>query len=66
MHGPRYFESFEEKGMEHVDACNKYGEPMAQPLPYAYNDFDENTSLETILATENDAEIGYFVKLDLN
>ena len=32
---------------------------MAQTLPYADIEFDENRSLETIRATEDDAENGF-------
>ena len=39
---------------------------MAQPLAYAESGFDENTPLETKLATPDDDEIGYKVDVYWN
>ena len=65
MHGLGYFDSTGEGKMGHVDANVLIGVPMAQPLPYAVNDFDENTSLGTLLATKVIAGIGYSVEVHL-
>ena len=48
----------------HIDANNLYGLAMSQYLPYDEIKFSEET-LESILNTPDDSEIGYFVECDL-
>ena len=38
---------------------------MTQPSAFANTEFDETTSLENLLTTEDDAENGYFVEVFL-
>ena len=38
---------------------------MTQPLAWAQMELDEKMSLETTLATEDEAALGWLVKLDL-
>ena len=62
--GDRYVKSDDKKKILYVDANNLYGWAMSQFLP-----FDEikfvNVSIEDILSTPDDSEIGYFVEVDL-
>ena len=37
---------------------------MTQNLAYAESTFNENTSMETLLATTDDGETGYVVEVD--
>ena len=46
------------------DVINLHGLTITIRLAYAENQFDENTSLEIFLATADDTEIGYAVKID--
>ena len=39
---------------------------MRQPLAYAETQYIENISLQTILATADDSEVGFFVEVDIN
>ena len=50
----------------YIDANNLYGLAMSEYLPYDNIKFDKNVSLEDILNTPNDNEIGYFVECDLS
>ena len=50
--------------MSYIDASNLYGWSIIQGLTYAGNYF-VTTSLEGLLATENDIEIVYFAHVDL-
>ena len=54
-----------ESELSDADDKNLYGGSSTKPLPLADIDFDGSTSLETIRATTDDAEIGYCVKVDL-
>ena len=47
------------------DANNLYGWAMSQPLPYKDISFNTDISLEEILATSDDNDIGYIVECDL-
>ena len=47
----------EKKETSHTDANGFHGLPMTKPLPFAVIEFDENSSLETIRATGDDAEV---------
>ena len=38
---------------------------MSQPLPYDEIRFDNNVTLEGILKTPDDSDIGYFIEADL-
>ncbi len=48
-----------------LDASNLYGWAMVQALPYKDIKFANETTLETILNTADDAETGYMVEIDL-
>jgi hypothetical protein len=50
----------------YLDANNLYGWAMVQALPYKDIKFANNTKLETILNTADDAETGYMVEVDLS
>ena len=39
---------------------------MVQALPYKYIKFSNDTTLETILATADDATTGYMAELDIS
>ena len=62
VQGPRYFKLHVKRILTHDDVNNLFGLSMTQALAYAEIDFDENTCLETILATPDDADIGYIVE----
>ncbi len=49
----------------YVDANNLYGWAMSQALPKKDLAFSNETSLETILNTEDEAETGYMVEIDI-
>ena len=61
--GDRYVKSDENKKILYIDANNLYGLAMSQYLPYDDIKFDKNVTLEEILNTEDDSEIGYFVNV---
>ena len=63
--GDRYVRSDENKKILYIDANNLYGHSMSQPLPFDEIKFDKNVTLEDILNTFDDSDIGYFVEVDL-
>ena len=63
--GDRYIKSVENKKVLYFDANNLYGHSMSQPLPYDKIKFDNTVTLEDILNTPDDSDIGYFIELDL-
>ena len=69
--GDRYVKSDEHKKVLYMDATNLYGHSMSQMLPYAeiemwYGDPDKYWKwLDEILNTQDDADIGYFVEVNL-
>ena len=63
--GGRYIKSNENKKILYIDANNLYGHSMSQPLPFDEIKFDNNVTLEDILNTPDDSDIGYFVEVDL-
>ena len=63
--GYRYIKSNENKKILYIDANNLYGHSMSQPLPFDEIKFDNNVTLEDILNTPDDSDIGYFVEVDL-
>ena len=64
--GDRYVKSDENKKILYIDANNLYGMGnVSQYLPYDDIKFDKNVTLEEILNTPDDNEIGYFVECDL-
>ena len=63
--GDRYVESDDSKCILDIDANNLYGHSMSEPLPYDEIKFDKNVTLEAILNTPDDSNIGYFVEVDL-
>ena len=52
--------------MQHVDAIFPYAFSTTQTLPYVFIDFDEFTSLETLIETEDDAKIKNFPTVEIN
>ena len=69
--GDRYVESDENKKILYMDATNLFGHSLSQLLPYdeiemwhGHPDLYMN-SLEEILNTSDDNEIGYFLEVDL-
>ena len=63
--GERYVRSDENKKILYVDSNNLYGHSMSQPLPFDEIKFDNNVTLEDILLTPDDSDIGYFIEVDL-
>ena len=63
--GDRYIKSDENKEILYIDANNLYGHSMSQYLPYDEIKFDNNVSLDDILNTPDDSDIGYFIEVDL-
>ena len=69
--GDRYVKSHENKKILYTDATNLYGHSMSQMLPYDeiemwHGDPDKFWNwLDEILNTPDDANIGYFLKVDL-
>ena len=63
--GDRYIKSDDNKKILYIDANNLYGHSMSQPLPFDEIKFDKNVTLEDILNTPDDSDIGYFVEVDL-
>lgn len=62
--GKHYDKTKESSYITYVDANNLYGWAMTQNLPYKDIKFD-TVSLEEILKTSDDSEIGYMVEVDL-
>ena len=63
--GDRYIKSDKNKKILYIDANNLYGHSMSQYSPYDEIKFDNNVTLEDILNTPDDSDIGYFIELDL-
>ena len=63
--GDRYVESVENKKILYIDATNICGHSMSQPLPYDEIELDKYITLEDILSTPDDSDIGYFIEVDL-
>ena len=63
--GDRYIKSNENKKILYIDANNLYGHSMSQPLPFDEIKIDNNVTLEDILNTPDDSDIGYFIEVDL-
>ena len=63
--GDRYIKSDDNKKILYIDANNLYGHSMSQYLPYDEIKFDNNVTLEDIINTPDDNDIGYFVEVDL-
>ena len=63
--GDRYIKSDKSKKILHIDANNLYGHSMCQYLPYDEIKFDNIVTLEDILNTPEDSDIGYFIEIDL-
>ena len=62
--GDRYVKSDENKKILYVDAFNLYGWAMSQSLPYDEIKFETCVTLEDILNTPSDNDIGYFPEVD--
>ena len=69
--GDRYVKSDENKRILYMDATNLYGHSMSQMLPYDevemwHGDPDKCWNwLDEILSTPDDADVGYFLEVDL-
>ena len=63
--GDRYIKSDDNKKILYIDANNLYGHSMSQYLPFDEIIFDNNVTLEDIINTPDDNDIGYFVEVDL-
>ena len=64
--GDRYVKSDKNKKILYGDVTNLYGYVMCQYLPYDDIKFEtEDISLEEILNTPDDNDIGYFLEVDL-
>ena len=63
--GDRYIKSDDNKKILYIDANNLYGHSMSQYLPFDEIKFDNNVTLEDIINTPDDNDIGYFVEVDL-
>ena len=63
--GDRYVKLDENKMIISMDATILYAYSMSQMLPYNEIKFEKDICLEEILKTQDDNEIGYFLKVDL-
>ena len=63
--GDRHIKSDDNKKILYIDANNSFGHSMSEPLPYDEVKFDNNVTLEDILNTPDDSDIGYFVEVNL-
>ena len=63
--GDRYVKPNYDNKILYIDAINLYDWAMSHYLPYDEIKFDKNVTLENILETSDDSEIGYFVECDL-
>jgi hypothetical protein len=64
--GDRHVEANENRKILYVDANNLYGWAMSKALPYGEFKWDNTISIEQILNTHIDNDIGYFVECDLH
>ena len=62
----RYIESHEYTKMLHIDATNLHGWSMSQYLPYKDIRFKNDVNIVETLETDDCAETGYFVEVDLH
>ena len=63
--GDRYIKSDKNKKILYIDSNNLYGHSMSQYLPYDEIKFDNNVTLEDIINSPDDSDIGYFIEVDL-
>ena len=63
--GDRCIKSDDNKKILYIDANNLYGHSMSQPLPFDEIKLDNDVTLEDILNTPDDSDIGYFIEADL-
>ena len=63
-HGTQYIKS-EQINFSHFDVHILHGIHLTQTTPYSEIEIDENTSFETLLATKNVAETGYFIEVEI-
>ncbi len=64
-HCPDYDPSKPTSWLLLLDANNLYGGVMMEPLPSGELEWDEDVSVDEVLATPDDACFGYFVMVDL-
>jgi hypothetical protein len=63
--GDLYNPNEESSYITYLDANSLYPSVMVQPLPHSDIKFVNNVSLEQILNTSDDSEIGYMVEVDI-
>ena len=62
--GGRYVKSDDNKKILYIDSKNFYGHSMSQPLPFDETKFDKIITLEDLLNTPDDSDIGYIIEVD--
>ena len=63
--GDRFVKLDENKKILFIDASNLYGWAMGEDQPYVEIKFDRIITLEDILTTPDDSDIGYFIEVDV-
>ena len=63
--GDRYVKSNENEKILYIDANNLYGHSLSEPLPYDEPKFEKDMSLDEILVTPDDNDIGCFLEVNL-
>ena len=64
--GDRYIDNSGGKTIWYMDANNLYGYAMTQKLPYKDFHFTTTTTLDTILNTPDDRDLGYYIVCDID
>ncbi len=62
---PDYDKTKESSYLLYLDANNLYGHSMSEPLPYGDLKLDTKITLEEVLETVDDADVGYTVEVDI-
>ena len=61
QHGEAWTKSHDQRSIWYIDANNLYGYAMMQKLPYKDFEFITTTTLDTILNTPDDSDLGYYI-----
>ena len=64
--GNRYIDNSDGKTICYIDANNLHGYAMMQKLPYKDFQFTTTTTLDTILNTSDDSDLGYYIVCDFD